>query len=367
MPHPHQVLITFQLAKLSLKGSLANKTGLFFSFAFPLIFISIFGFLGQSGGSTKIGVSDTLPADQPLVQALDKASQGDDAPIELTKASDDQLSSDLKQSDLAGYLTAADQGQGSIKLVTAPGTQDAASTQSLIEGFVSRINLAAYQQAAPALAPPVQLQQGQLAGKQFGYIDYILPGQLGFSLLSLSTFGVAFLLISLRQKLVLKRIVATATRPATLLIAIGLGRVVQAVLQAAVIVGVGILAFNYQLTDGFATFVELIILSMFGVAAFVGFGILVANVAKDEESAPVALNLFNLPQFLLSGAFFPIDILPNWLQPIASNLPLTYLNDAMRKVTLDGQALWQVWPYLLGMFAWAAVAYILAARTFKAE
>jgi ABC-2 type transport system permease protein len=362
-----QLRIALGLAGYTLRASLRNKAGLFFSFLFPIIFISIFGLLGNNS-SIKIGVADGLNENQPVVQALQKLSEQKEAPVKIQHDNESKLTDDLRQSKVAGYLVSVQTPNGAeVKLVTANGNQNQGAAKNLIQGVVNQINIQAYQQGAPSLAPPVKLTTAELSGQSYNYIDFLLPGQLGFSLLSLATFGVAFLLIGLRDTLVLKRMQVTAAKTTTLLVAIGLGRLVQAVIQAAIIVGVGILLFDYHLAHGFSSFIDLTILSMFGVAAFIGFGILVANIAKDEQSAPIALNLFNLPQFLLSGAFFPTDVFPSWLQPIANNLPLTYLNDAMRDVTLQGKSLLSVWPYLLGLAAWSVVAYFFAAKTFKAE
>ncbi|HZE87817.1 MAG TPA: ABC transporter permease, partial [Methylomirabilota bacterium] len=59
--------------------------------------------------------------------------------------------------------------------------------------------------------------------------------------------------------------------------------------------------------------------------------------------------------------------LPTWVQPVANNLPLSYLNMAIRKITTEGGDITQTVPYIFGMLAWGAVMYILAARTFRWE
>jgi ABC-2 type transport system permease protein len=103
------------------------------------------------------------------------------------------------------------------------------------------------------------------------------------------------------------------------------------------------------------------------LVAFLGFGYSIAGLANDENSAGPLVNLISLPQFLLSGTFFPTDNLPGWLQPIAGNLPLSYFNLAVRKLTTEGGNLGDTPPYLLGLAGWGLVMYLLAARTFKWE
>ena len=128
-----------------------------------------------------------------------------------------------------------------------------------------------------------------------------------------------------------------------------------------------VVVFKFYLPHGIITFLELMLLSTIGLIAFLGFGYFMAGLANDENSAGPLVNLVTLPQFLLSGTFFSTDNLPTWIQPIANNLPLSYFNMAIRKITTEGGSLYETVPYLLGLLVWGAVMYILAARTFKWE
>jgi ABC-2 type transport system permease protein len=160
---------------------------------------------------------------------------------------------------------------------------------------------------------------------------------------------------------------ATAAAPLTLVLAQGFSRSVQAVLQTAILIAIGVFAFQFTLARGWVTFVEMLFLSFVGVLAFLGFGILMTNVADDEHTLPVMLNLFNLPQVLLAGVFFSTESLPGWVQAVGNNLPLSYLNNALRSAAIDGAGIPDLWPYLLGLSAWGIAAYVLAARTFRTE
>ena len=138
-------------------------------------------------------------------------------------------------------------------------------------------------------------------------------------------------------------------------------------MQTLLILALGIFVFKFYLPHGYITFIELLFLSALGLVAFLGFGYFMAGLANDENSAGPLVNLITLPQFLLSGTFFPTDSLPVWIQPIANNLPLSYFNMAVRKITTEGGDITQTVPYMLGLIAWGAVMYLLAAKTFKWE
>jgi len=134
-----------------------------------------------------------------------------------------------------------------------------------------------------------------------------------------------------------------------------------------VIFSVGYFVFGYTLINGFVTFLEMITISALAILVFMGFGFIISGITKSETTIPPLSNLVTLPQFLLAGTFFPIDVFPTWLQPICRALPLTYLNNALRKIAFDGANLWDVRMEILILLVWGAVLYIIAGRVFRWE
>jgi ABC-2 type transport system permease protein len=74
-----------------------------------------------------------------------------------------------------------------------------------------------------------------------------------------------------------------------------------------------------------------------------------------------------MPQMLLSGTFFSIDNFPHWMQPFCRALPLSFLNDALRKMSFDGANLWTVKMDVVALLIWGVVIYAVAGKTFKWE
>jgi ABC-2 type transport system permease protein len=82
---------------------------------------------------------------------------------------------------------------------------------------------------------------------------------------------------------------------------------------------------------------------------------------------PPVANIVTLPQFLLAGTFFSIDVFPAWLQPICRVLPLTHFNDAMRKIAFEGAHLGNCLPEIGVLVLWGVVVYAVAVKVFKWE
>jgi ABC-2 type transport system permease protein len=213
----------------------------------------------------------------------------------------------------------------------------------------------------------VEVRETTVHGREYKYIDFILPGMLGFSLLSSGVFGTAFVFLSLRLTLVIKRFFATPVKRYSIVLGEAIARMAFALLGAMFIIAIGHYAFGFTLIHGFVTVLNMLVLSAIGLIIFMGFGFIISGIAKNESTIPPFSNIVTLPQFLLSGTFFATTAFPTWLQGISRVLPLTHLNDAMRKVAFEGAGLGDVTHQLLILGAWFVGIYIVAVKTFKWE
>jgi ABC-2 type transport system permease protein len=236
---------------------------------------------------------------------------------------------------------------------------------TFLSGIISDINAHSYTNAPSigTVAPEIT----EIPGRVYRTIDFILPGQLGFSLLSAGVFGVAFLFFNLRQQLVLKRFFATPITRPYIILGEALSRVIFQMITAVIIIGIGTLAFHFTLVHGFRTFLEIMVLSFIALVVFMGYGFVVTGISKTESTIPPLANLFTLPQFLLAGTFFSIDAFPSWLQPICRILPLTHFNDAMRNIAFEGASLISCWPQIGVLLIWGVIIYAVAIKVFKWE
>ena len=353
------------------KGSLLaisrSPSAVLFSIAFPLIFILIFGFIG-GGGRVLLNVAIDKHSD--TANQIYLAIKGI-AGLNVENKSDIELKEDLEKGRMTAIIVIQKSGLNNppytINLVSseAVNPQNIQVLQSILNAVISGINQKNY-----ANAPTIALinhSVQKIPGRIYRTIDFILPGQLGFSLLSSGVFGVAFLIFSLRQQLVLKRFYATPIKRAYIVLGEALSRVIFQMLTAIIIIGVGHFVFNFTLVNGITTFLSIMFLSFIALILFMGFGFIVSGVAKNESSIPPFANLITLPQFLLAGTFFSIEAFPSWLQPISKVLPLTHFNNAMRSISFEGASLASNWKELGIIGIWIVVAYAVAFKTFKWE
>lgn len=359
LKRPGQLRAFFALAYYSLRAQTRNPATFFFGFIFPIVFISIFGLIGNNPPKIQLGITNTSDQNNPVVGVLREQNF-----IILERGERKALETKVTQGKLVGivdFVNETNQRSTINLIVSSAFPQETASVRALMGSIIDKTNL----RLSGAVNPPIALKQEEISGRKPRYIDFAVPGQIGFALLSTAIFGTVFGLIYLKKALILKRMFATPTKALTILLAQGTSRLIVALAQTVLILLMAVLVFKFYLPHGWITFLDLLILSALGLIAFLGFGYLIAGLSNDENSASPLTNLVTLPQFLLSGTFFPTDSLPTWLQPVTNNLPLSYFNIAVRKVTTEGESLFATWPYMLGLLAWGAAMYLLAARTFK--
>jgi len=362
-----QVRAMFAITKGSLKATLRSPSSVAFSIGFPLIFILVFGFIGGSRGiSLNLAMDKNADTANPIYRGLKDISN-----LKFKNKTDEEIKEDLEKGRLTAVILIEKTGQQNIpyniklKSSEAVSPQNLAILKQVIQSVISRINRTAYPNAPTIASINNKIQK--IPGRIYRTIDFILPGQLGFSLLSAGVFGVAFLFFNLRQQLVLKRFFATPVRRSYIVLGEALSRVIFQLITAVIIIGIGTLAFHFTLIHGFVTFLEIMVLSFLALIVFMGFGFVVSSLAKSEGSIPPFANIFTLPQFLLAGTFFSIDNFPAWLQPLCNMLPLTQFNNAMRNIAFEGASLASVWKEMGILVLWGVAVYAVAVKTFKWE
>jgi len=354
---PNQIGPLLAIAYYGLRAQLRNRATLFFGFVFPLMFIFAFGFFGSNGQKITIGIAQNEKT-EAIYQDISKIEN-----INIQKGNLADLKKELASGKLSAVLANGDD-QGEVKLLVSQASENQSQVvQSIVSGAIAQQNLA----LSGLKDLPINLEVEKVAGRAFRFIDFFLPGMIGFAILATAVNNTAFGLIFLKKTLVLKRIFATPTKALTILLGQGLARVIVALAQTLVIVAAGVLVFDFTLIHGLLTLLSIILLSLIGLLAFMGFGLFIAGVATDENSVVPLTNIIVFPQFLMAGTFFPIESLPEVLRPFVNILPLAFFNAAIRKITTEGVSLDQVFPQLLGIMLWSIIAYIAASRTFKWE
>ena len=358
------------IAKASLRSIFRSPSAVIFSFVFPFIFILVFGFIGDGGGAPvyRIAIDKNCDTTNALYDSILASNR-----IRIVSFEDEKkLRSSLLKGRVAGTLlitktvTEIPAYTYTIKYTSA-NVDQAPQLISVLNNIVTKISDAKYINRPDYAVLDFDYKRDYEEVREYKTIDFILPGQLGFSLLSSGVFGVAFVFFNLRNTLVLKRFFATPVSRPYIILGEALARVIFQMLTAIVIILVGHYIFDFTLVNGISTLAAMLFLSFLGLVVFMGFGFIVSGVAKNESTIPPFANLITMPQFLISGTFFSIEAFPKWLQPISKMMPLTHLNNAMRAVAFEGESLWGVKTEIGILILWGIIVYAVAIKLFKWE
>src|SRR6266436_4305009 len=331
----------YTIIKGHFKSWYRSKSNIFWTIAFPLLLIVLFGAIFGSG-STKfdlylqnqdlsantptpysqayIGVLNNtgafnlhaVAAGQTVQQALDFVKN--DAQLHnrgqrllVVPAGFASELSATKRANISLYFDQSDQASQSLKGIVFAATNSYASNLS---NSTTSINV----------------QQTNLVTRNIRYIDFFIPGVIGMTLLTTGVFGAVNTNGRYRELKIIKKLATTPLSKIEWILGMVGYQMILATISLVVILFFGYAIFGVTATIDIYT-VGLVVAA--GLL-FPGIGMVLANFVKEAEGADAAANAITFPMMFLSGTFWPRETLPDILKVIANFMPLTYINDGLR-------------------------------------
>jgi len=217
-------------------------------------------------------------------------------------------------------------------------------------------------QVAAGRTNPVASRDELLREPGSRYIDFLIPGLLGMTLMGGSLWSLGFAIVEARRRKLLRRLVATPMPRAYFLLSYLLSRLALLVVEIGAILSFGVLAFGVPLHGPLAVLVGLCLL---GALAFGAIGLLISTRVRTIEAVSGLMNLVMLPMWVLSGVFFSSQRFPEVVQPVIKALPLTALIDALRANMLQGAGVFDVGSQVAVLGTWLAVCFVAALKLFS--
>jgi ABC-2 type transport system permease protein len=366
---------------VSLKTFSREKSVMFFTVAFPIILILVFGtiFLRQDNPSFDLHVQDLdqTNSSAQLLKTLDL--NGKLKIIAVDPAADATLYAKDRKVNLVlviprGYEKALVRRLGllggipnaALRDSTASATvtyiYDAGSSTTSAKIQLLQSAVAVVNQAMSGQPPFIKTAETSMLTRKFRFIDFFVPGIIAMAVMTSSLSGAVNMNAELRQKGVIRKLSTTPITRTDWILSNILYQFLLAVISTVAILVVSYAVFSVRLQIN-AWLVVLVVLEVF---AFGGIGMILARVAKEAESATAAANFIMFPMMFLSGSFFPLEMMPGFLQTIAKILPLYYVNEGLRAamVSVDHTAALRC-AAMIGVFA--TVVFVLGINTTKWE
>jgi ABC-2 type transport system permease protein len=337
-----------QLVAARFREYMREPEALFWSFGFPILLAIGLGiaFRSKPADVVHIAVVSGSARSAPIRDALRR-----DKGLAVEQMSVDSADVALRTGRVALVIAPTDSG---------PVRYEYDDTRPDSRAARLMANDAAQRGAGRADPLPVTDKQVREAGSR--YIDFVVPGLLGMTIMGGGIWGLGFSIVDQRRRNLLKRLVATPMSRAQYLASYLLSRLVLLAIEGGVLLTFSTLVFGVPMRASLLT-VALVVLA--GALAFGGLGLLIASRSRTIEGVSGLMNLTMLPMWVLSGVFFSSENFPRVIQPVIKALPLTATNDALRASMLRGVELPGLWPQFAVLFAWMVICYAVALKIFR--
>ena len=176
----------------------------------------------------------------------------------------------------------------------------------------------------------VGLREESTVTEDFGFIDFFIPGMIGFTIMQQSIYGSIERNTKFRKDGILRKLLTTPITRSEWILAKMLFMLFLAFISTSVAIGVGVLAFGIKVNINLLTIVIIIATSFL----FSGIGMIIGRFVKEEETADMAAGAISFPMMFLAGTFFAVDAMPSIIQVIAHALPLFYVNEGLRNAMI---------------------------------
>jgi ABC-2 type transport system permease protein len=321
---------------VKLKSFSREKSAMAFTIAFPIILILVFGtiFMSQDNVSYHLCVQD-LDQTNSSVQAVKtlevngkfKITRVDPAVDATQYVMDNKVN--LVLLIPKGYETSFMQrmmhndynASVTITYIYDPSSSSVTTKMEILNAVLAGIN-----QGMSGQPPFIRSVERSILTKKYRFIEYFVPGIIAMSVMTLSLFGTVNSETELRQKGVIRKLSSTPITRTDWILSNILYQFILAVISTIAMLLVSYAVFNVSLHLD-AWLLAFILLDVF---AFVGIGMILTRFVKEAESAAAAANAISFPMMFLSGSFFPIELMPGFLQTLARMLPLYYVNEGLR-------------------------------------
>lgn len=362
-------VITF--AKIDIRRLFRDKVAIFFTFAFPLIFLFIFGgiFSNNSDVSFKVGLIDQSSSEYAKLfveQAKNnKALDINDKVTNLDEARERMNRSEIDATiilppEYGSTPQGAQTPKGQVTILYDQNNEQAGRTlASLVDASLKETN----SKLVPVNVPFTVVAQST-ATKGLTSFDYTFAGLIGFAIIGLGIFGPTTVFPRLKQRGVLRRYQTTTLKVWQYFLGNVLSTSCVGLLSVGSMFLVALTVFDLNMRGNYLAFALFMILS---TSVLFGIGLAVGGWAKNENQAAPLANLLTFPMIFLSGTFFPRFLMPEWLQQVSTLLPLTPVIDGSRLIITEGRSLFEVGPQIGLLLLWGVVIYSIAFRVFRWE
>lgn len=339
---------------------------IFFPIILMVIFMVIFG--GNSGGSFKatIAVVDSQPnaASSMLLEQLRQLPMFEFK--EQQPVSKELGKEWVEKEDIDALIILPETNDAStLQLIINKKNEQGVAAQAIsgiLDQFIQQTNW-----AVAGATPTYSITKDTVSpgADNLNYADFLLTGMIGLSVAQGGLFGMVSL-VEMRRLGLMKRLRMTPANMGLYGLAGMLVRLMLGIFQIIMLTLIGVFGFGANLH---INVFSLVIAFFAGGIVFNALGYLFSSFSKTTDAYMGMANIASMLMMFLSGVFFPVESLPQWLQPVTGMLPLTYFVDGMRDGLIYATGVFSsnFWIGIGIMLLWGVVSFLVASQVYKSK
>ena len=213
-----------------------------------------------------------------------------------------------------------------------------------------------------AVVQPYNVQtQGVVAGNP-NYFSFVAPGIMALTVTMSVMTGLPNAISQEKELGTMDGMMVAPINRFSIIFGKALGQTARGLIQGTIVLMLAVGLFGVTIQGNILLVYALFLL---GVFAFVGLGIVITSIAKDQQTALMLLMTISFPMMFLSGVFFPIQQMPWYMQDVSKVLPLTYEAQALRQVMVLGAGVTDITTELIVLIVFGAVMMAIAVPVFR--
>ena len=371
-----------------------NRLGLVLLVVMPLFMMVMVGFIYPSNGNSvsnlpvalvneDAGYGNSTIASQTFIMGFQQINSQTGMFVLSNASSMSDIKDRVQRGDLEGGIVIPSNftasilsgEQGTLIIVTDQSNpQISATIWAVLSGVfdqmgtmlarqnVQMLNPAVNASNSLAIVKPYNVQTEGVVSGNPSYFDFIAPGIMAMTVMMSVMTGLPVAISQEKEVGTLDGMMVAPINRLSIILGKTLGQTARGLIQGVIILALAVGLFGVTIHGSILLVFGLLLL---GVFSFVGIGIVVTSVAKDQETATMLMMTLMFPMMFLSGVFFPIQQMPWYMQDISKVLPLTYASQALRKVMVLGAGIPDIATELTVLIVFGVVMTAIAVPVFR--
>jgi ABC-2 type transport system permease protein len=241
---------------------------------------------------------------------------------------------------LEQYYASLPDTKTSLTIMLDPSDQSGTVVKSIIASVANAFN---YELIGAENV--IEFNETSVVATQFNTVDIYVPGITAAFIMTNGVIALTANTTEFKRRGIIKRLSITPLTKLDWILGNVLSQTLLNIMLTGIMIGIGWVLFNVRIIpDVFS-----IVIILLGSIMFSGMGMILSGFIKDVEAASAIGNAIAFPMMFLSGTYFPLELMPSYIQTISKVLPLTYFSEGFKYSMLYKypEGILQTWLYSL--------------------